>query len=98
VSRWQIIDGPHQHEAHQIDGELWLATIGNVNDPAQRRIIGAVLSRTVLDSDQSTLPIDVRLAVASQGRRAIERFLDEPDLPARIIVSSTAILPSDESP
>jgi hypothetical protein len=96
VTRWRIFDGPHKQGA-PVDGELWVAAIENVNDPAQRRMVGAVLSRTVLSSEQSALPVDVRRAVDTQGLSAIERFLDWSDPPARIIVSSTAILPSDEA-
>lgn len=95
VARWEIIDGPNKANA-PVDGDLWFCTIGNVNDPAQRKIIEAVISRTVLSSDRAGLMDEIREAVDSSARTAIERFLDDPVPPDRIIVSSTGIRASDE--
>jgi hypothetical protein len=95
--KWRILDGPHQVEnTLGVDGAVWDAIIENVNDPAQRRHIRAVISGTALDTDPDRLITDIRAAIESNGKTAIERFLDEQVPPDRIIVSSTGILPSDD--
>jgi hypothetical protein len=92
VSRWRIIDGPTKRPDRR-DGETWGAVIENANDPAQRRFIGAVLSRTILESDPATLPDRIREAIETSGLSAITPYLDEPEPPEIIIVSSTGIQP-----
>ena len=97
MAKWRILDGPHlQQSTMAVDGAVWAATIENVNDPAQRRHVQVVIAGTILDSDPDTLLDDIRQAVASNGKSAIERFLDEQHPPDRIVVSSTGIQPSDE--
>jgi hypothetical protein len=93
MSRWRILDGPNElsPDKHFTDGGVWGATLENVNDPAQRRLIQVVLARSILQSAREGLERDVREAVESNGRTAIERFLDEQEPPDRILVSSGGI-------
>lgn len=94
--RWRIVDGPHQNVATWVDGELWVARIENVNDAAQRKIVSVVLSRTALQSQG--VPDEVAQALATSGRTAIAKYLDEADPPTRILVASDAIAPTSEFP
>jgi hypothetical protein len=95
--KWRILDGPHlQPSTGSVDGAVWLATIENVNDPAQRAHVQVVISGTVLSTDPNFLITDIAQAVESNGLTAIERFLDLQHPPRKIIVSSTGILPSAE--
>ena len=93
MPRWRILDGPNElpPDKHFTDGGLWVATLENANDPAQRRLIRVVLARSILQSAREGLERDVREAVESKGRTAIERFLDEREPPDRILVSSSGI-------
>jgi hypothetical protein len=97
VTRWKILDGPNkQTEESGIDGELWLATIESVNDPAQKRIVGVEIPRSILQSDLSKLDDAIRRAVESNGRTAIDRYLEDSEPPDRIVVGHTAILPEPQ--
>ena len=78
------------------DGDLWAATIENVNDPALRRRIHVVISRSVVQSRREGMLGDVRQAVESDGRTAIERFLDLEEPPDRILVANTGIRASEK--
>ena len=48
MGRWRILDGPNQNLATWVDGELWVARIENVDDPAQQKLVSVVLSRAAL--------------------------------------------------
>lgn len=96
MGRWRILDGPNQNLATWVDGELWVARIENVDDPARRKMVSVVLSRTALDAQRA--PDEVAQAVATRGRTAIEKYLDEPDPPTGILVASDAITPSSDFP
>jgi hypothetical protein len=97
VKKWRILDGPNQvANTGGVDGDVWILTIENVNDPAQRRIVQVVIAGSVLNSDRVRLMTEIRKAVESNGKTALERFLDDQNPPGRIIVSSTGIRPSDE--
>ena len=96
MGRWRILDGPNQNLATWVDGELWVARIENANDPAQRKIVSVVLSRTALQSQG--VPEEVAQALATSGRTAIEKYLDEADPPAGILVASDAVTPTSEFP
>jgi len=90
--KWRILDGPSpMTNTRFVDGDLWGATIENVNDPAQRRLVQVVIAGTVLQSDKDTLLSEVRDAVDSSGQTAIEKFLDEQQPPDRILVSSAGV-------
>jgi hypothetical protein len=97
MARWRIIDGPNEPpNPRAVDGVLWGFVIENANDPAQRRHVVVVISRSALSSSGASLPVDVTDAIHSNGQTALERYLDDP--PARVMVSSTSIAPSsDES-
>lgn len=94
--RWRIVDGPNQNVATWVDGELWVARIENANDPARRKIVNVVLSRTALQSQD--VPDDVAQALATSGRTAIEKYLDEDEPPAGILVAGDAITPTSDFP
>ena len=92
MSKWRILDGPNElPNVRGTDGDLWGATLENANDPAQRRLIQVVLSRSIMQSSREGLMLDVRQAIESNGRTAIEKFLDEQQPPHRVIVSSSGV-------
>lgn len=96
VSGWRIIDGPDERPvgAHD-DFEVWCATLENLSDATRRRTVCVEIARTVRQSDPADLIVDVREAVQTNGRAAIEKFLSASAPPARIVVSSTAVLPTE---
>ena len=94
--RWRIVDGPNQNVATWVDGELWVARIEHASDPTQRKIVNVVLSRTALQSQD--VPDDVAQALATSGRTAIEKYLDEDEPPAGILVAGDAIMPTSDFP
>ena len=96
MAGWRIIDGPNQNLATWVDGELWVARIENVDDSARRKLINVVLSRTALQSQG--VPEEVARALATRGRSAIEKYLDEADPPTSILVASEAITPTADFP
>jgi hypothetical protein len=96
MGRWRILDGPNQNLATWVDGELWVARIETADDPPQRKIVSVVLSRTALQAQG--VPDEVAQALATSGRTAIEKYLDETDPPTGILVSSDAITPSSDFP
>jgi hypothetical protein len=67
-----------------------------VNDPAQRKIVNVVLSRTALQSQD--VPSEVAQALATSGRTAVEKYLDEADPPTSILVAGDAVTPTSEFP
>jgi hypothetical protein len=94
MQRWHIIQGPEQVALGPHDLiEVWTATVESHGLPVQRRSIRVEFGHTVLRSDRDLLITDVREALDTNGRSAIERFLDKEEPPARIIVSATGILP-----
>ena len=96
MARWRVIDGPNQNPSTWVDGELWVARIENVDDAAQRKLINVVLSRAALESQG--VPDEVAQALATSGRSAVEKYLDEPDPPAGVLVGSDAITPTSDFP
>jgi hypothetical protein len=94
--RWRISEGPNQNPATWVDGELWVARIENVDDPAQRKVVSVVLSRTARQSQ--SVPDEVAQALATNGRTAIEKYLDEADPPTAILVASDAVTATSEFP
>jgi hypothetical protein len=94
--RWRIFEGPDQNPSTWVDGELWVARIENVNDPARRKIVSVVLSRTARQSQ--SVPDEVAQALATSGRTAIEKYLDEADPPTAILVAGDAITATSEFP
>lgn len=70
---------------------LWGATLANVNDPAQRKPIEVVIARSVLQSRLEGLLGAVRDAVDSNGKTAIQMFLDDQHPPQRVFVSSSGV-------
>ena len=96
MARWRILDGPNQNVATWVDGELWVARIENVDDPAQVKIVNVVLARTALEAQG--VPDEVERALATSGRTAIETHLDQADPPTSILVAADAITPTSEFP
>lgn len=93
MARWQILDGPTQQPVGVHDDfDLFVATIENVNDPAQRRFISVAIDRTVMQTTEPhRLERDVRAAAETNGASAIERHLDDAVPPDRIAVSVNGV-------
>ncbi|HEY8407228.1 MAG TPA: hypothetical protein VIK66_04540 [Gaiellaceae bacterium] len=96
MGRWRILDGPNQNLATWVDGELWVARIENVDDPAQQKLVSVVLSRAALAAQD--VPDEVARARETHGRTAIEQYLDEADPPPGILVAGDAVTPSSDFP
>lgn len=92
--RWHIIQGPDRLPVGPSSlVAAWSATVESQDIPAQRRTIRIEMARTLLCSDRDGLMTEVREALDTNGQSAVERFLDMPEPPTRIVVSATAILP-----
>jgi hypothetical protein len=94
VEKWRILDGPTQQmvDVHD-DFEVWVATLQRTNDPKQTRSIRVEISRSVRHSNPHLAAIQT--ALRTNGRTAIERYLDKQHPPARLYVGGTTILASD---
>lgn len=88
MARWEIIDGPHAANGGQIDGTLYTAIVGNVNDPAQRRIVSILITG---QARQLGYTADVEQAVATNGRSTLAQHLDDAQPPDRIRVTADGI-------
>jgi predicted metal-dependent phosphotriesterase family hydrolase len=90
--RWRILDGPNPRPDFRFtDGDVWSATLENVNDPAQRKLINVVITPSALASRLEGLPVEVQRAIETDGRSAIEGFLDEQVPPDRVVVSTAGV-------
>ena len=96
MAQWHIVDGPHQNVATWVDGELWVARIEHVDDPARRKLVSVVLSRAALQAQG--VPDEVAQALATSGESAIAKYLDEAEPPTRILVARDAVTPTSEFP
>jgi hypothetical protein len=96
MGKWRIIDGPRQEENTQgFDGQVWLAMIENASNPSQRAFVQVAIAPTALAVTPDWLTGNVKDAVESHGRTAIEMFLDERDPPRKILVRTIGIRPAE---
>jgi hypothetical protein len=93
---WKIVGGPDEYTASGVDPDTvhgWMYEIGSED---KRRMIRVELSALAVD-ESSIASDDIRRAISTRGRLAVEHFLgfcDQP--PTRVVIGPQAISAPDD--
>jgi hypothetical protein len=94
---WVIVSGPREYPAYGVDPDTVRGWAYDVERGEQRRTVKVELSALAVD-ESSVTDEGLHQAIRTQGRSAVEAFLDLDLVPARLVISTHGIgAPDDDA-